>query len=289
MLQVLLMEAEYLRVKIKTRETVTGIRKEKDGSFLVTTETWKYPGEAVLVSCGSPASKIPGSSDLAEKLADSLGHGFVPFYPALVPLKCRGSWFSRWAGTRVTGTASLYLNGECLRQETGEIQLTGSGISGIPVFQLSRYAVRALAEGCRVQILLDFLPDFSWEALRTYLRRRKEQCPYKDPRQLLVGLLPDRLIPVAAPPSADAEEILANIKAFSLEVLGASSLGQAQVCSGGVPLSELTDSLESRRVPGLYFTGEAVDVDGACGGYNLQWAWSSGAAAGKSAAGGEHI
>ena len=103
----------------------------------------------------------------------------------------------------------------------------------------------------------------------------------------MVGLLPEKLIDVLAPPDAQPDTVLSNIKAFSLEVSGPLSLGQAQVCSGGVPLGELTDSLESRRVPGLYFTGEAADVDGACGGYNLQWAWSSGTAAGLSASGGE--
>ncbi len=288
-LQVLLMEAEYRRVKIKTREAVTGVARTGEGGFQVSTETWTYPAEVVLVSCGSPASGISGASDLAEALAGSLGHSFLPFRPALVPLKCRGSYFGKWAGIRTTGTASLYLNGKCLLQETGELQLTGSGISGIPVFQLSRYAVRALEEGCRVQVYLDFLPDFDREGLQAYLETRKRQCPYKDRREGLIGLLPDKLIPVLAPASANQEEILANIKAFPLEVQGASSLAQAQVCSGGVPLKELKDTLESRKVPGLYFTGEAVDVDGACGGYNLQWAWSSGAIAGTAAAGGIHV
>ena len=288
-LQVLLLEAGFRRVKLKTRELVTKILPEEGGGFSVCTESWRYPADAVIVACGSPASGVEGSSDLAEGLARAAGHRFLPFRPALVPLKCRGSWFSKWAGVRTAGTVSLYLNGECLRTETGELQLTGSGISGIPVFQLSRYAVRALEEGCRVQLYLDFLPDFGWESLQMYLQARKEQCPYKNLQQLLIGLLPDRLIPVLAPVGSDRDRTVPRIKAFSLDVLGAVSLEQAQVCSGGVPLQELKDSLESHLVPGLYFTGEAVDVDGACGGYNLQWAWSSGSIAGRAAAGGEPI
>lgn len=286
-LQILLMEAAYRGVKIKTRETVTAVEAESGGGFSVRTAGWKYEADAVIVACGSPASEIEGASDTAKSLALSAGHSFLPFRPALVPLKCRGGWFSRWAGVRAAAAISLYLDGGCVQREVGELQLTGYGISGIPVFQLSRYAVQALEAGSRVSVSLDFLPDFDFEALGRYLSVRREQCPYKTLRQQMVGLLPEKLIDVLAPPDAQPDTVLSNIKAFFLEVSGPLSLGQAQVCSGGVPLGELTDSLESRRVPGLYFTGEAADVDGACGGYNLQWAWSSGTAAGLSASGGE--
>ena len=263
------------------------VEAESGGGFSVRTAGWKYEADAVIVACGSPASEIEGASDTAKSLALSAGHSFLPFRPALVPLKCRGGWFSRWAGVRAAAAVSLYLDGSCVQREVGELQLTGYGISGIPVFQLSRYAVQALEAGSRVSVSLDFLPDFDFEALGRYLSVRREQCPYKTLRQQMVGLLPEKLIDVLAPPDAQPDTVLSNIKAFSLEVSGPLSLGQAQVCSGGVPLGELTDSLESRRVPGLYFTGEAADVDGACGGYNLQWAWSSGTAAGLSASGGE--
>ena len=103
---------------------------------------------------------------------------------------------------------------------------------------------------------------------------------------LLIGLIPERLIPVLLPRDMDFRQMAGSIKAFPVEIKGTASLKQAQVCSGGVPLRELTENLESCLVKGVYFTGEAADVDGACGGYNLQWAWSSGAAAGAHAAGG---
>ena len=285
-LQVLLMEAAYRRVKLKTRETVQEIQKKADGTFLVATKGWQYPAEAVIIACGSPASAVEGSCGAAENLARQLGHRFIPFLPALVPLRCQGGWLSKWAGLRVSGAVSLYVEDVLSGRETGELQLTASGVSGIPVFQMSRYAAKGLAQGKKVRLDLDFLPDYSREALAEYLEIRKQQCPYKNLRELLIGLLPDRLIPILVPESLDFWQTAGIIKAFPVKVTGTAPLKQAQVCSGGVPLEELTDHLESALVKHIYFTGEAVDVDGACGGYNLQWAWSSGAAAGTHAAGG---
>ena len=116
--------------------------------------------------------------------------------------------------------------------------------------------------------------------MHTYLEWRREQCPYKTLQQSLIGLVPDRLIPLVAPAEADIPQTVSFLKGFPVGLRGAASLAQAQVCSGGVSTAELTEHLESMKIPGLYFVGEAVDVDGSCGGYNLQWAWSSGAAAG---------
>ncbi len=287
-LQVLLLEAASRKVKLKTREKVVSVKK-KDSFFVTETDTWHYESDAVIVACGSPASAIEGASDTAADIAGSFGHRFIPFRPALVPLKCQGSWFSKWAGVRVQASATLILAGERARTETGEVQLTDYGISGIPVFQLSRYAVRALEEGCSVMVSLDFLPGYERESLYSYLEWRMEQCPYKTLQQSLIGLIPDRLIPLAAPAEADLFRVAEFLKDFPVIIRGAASMAQAQVCSGGVCTEELTEHMESRRVPGLYFTGEAVDVDGACGGYNLQWAWSSGAVAGCACAGGKEL
>ena len=278
-LQVLLMEASSLKVKMKTREAVRSVKKV-GCTFLTETETWKYESDAVIVACGSPASSIEGASDTACAIAESFGHTVIPFRPALVPLRGQGSWFSKWAGVRISASATLILAGADARTETGEIQLTDYGISGIPVFQLSRFAVRALDEGCSVLVRLDFLPGYERENLHTYLEWRREQCPYKTLQQSLIGLVPDRLIPLVASAEADIPQTVSFLKGFPVGIRGAASLAQAQVCSGGISTAELTEHLESMKIPGLYFVGEAVDVDGSCGGYNLQWAWSSGAAAG---------
>ena len=158
-LQVLLMEAQHLHVKIKTQEDVTGIKKEADGSFLVSTATWNYPADRVILSCGSPASAVRGSSDTAQRIGQSLGLQTMPFLPSLVPLKIREPFSSKWGGCRVHAGISLLVDGKEVSSDCGEIQLTESGISGIPVFQVSHDAVLGLAEKKKTEAILNFWPD----------------------------------------------------------------------------------------------------------------------------------
>lgn len=281
-LDVLLMEAAHLKVKIKTREKAEEIFSVSKG-WKVRTNSWEYQADSVILTCGSPASGVEGANDWGMTCAKSLGIRTIPLLPALTGLRGRGNGFSRWAGVRVFAKATLILQGIPMKSEIGEVQLTDYGISGIPVFQLSRYAVRGLEEGYSVLIELDFLPDFTEEELHRNLETREENCPYKALQEQLIGLLPFKLISVVAPKEADLAEIIRNCKHYPVIIKGAASLRQAQVCSGGVSTDELDQCLQSKKYPGLYFAGEIVDVDGACGGYNLQWAWSSGAVAGRAA------
>ena len=278
------MEARYRKVKIKCKEHVKDIKKEGEG-FLVVTETWSYPADKVILAAGSRASAIQGADGSGYELAKNLGHSLIPPLPALVPLKGKGNWFSKWAGVRTEGRVSLLAENHIFDQSQGEIQLTDYGVSGIPVFQVSGRAVRLREEGLKVTLLLDFLPDFDREGLAAFLRARQEQCPYKSVKQLLIGLLPEKLAEVLMTGKPDISKLAEKIKEFPIEITGGKSYEQAQVCSGGVPLSEVySDTLESRKVPGLYLAGEILDTDGICGGYNLQWAWTTGALAGRSAA-----
>lgn len=181
------------------------------------------------------------------------------------------------------GQVSLEVESGLFYKERGEILFTEYGISGICVFQISRYAVRAIQEGKKVTCHLDLMPDFAKETLVSFLKQRRENCPYKSMQESLVGLLPKKMIPILAPAKATEETVAANLKNWEIPIRDGHSLKQAQVCSGGVCTEELTKELESRLHPGIYFCGETVDVDGPCGGYNLQWAWSSGAVAGRAA------
>ena len=209
----------------------------------------------------------------------------VPPLPALVPLKGKGTYFSKWAGVRAEGKVSLLAEETIFQEAEGEIQLTEYGVSGIPVFQVSGYTVRLLEEGVPVTLLLDFFPDFDREGLRKLLENRSRQCPYKNLKELLIGLFPKKLIEVLTEGCTQIEEVTAKIKEFPVPITGYKPLEQAQVCSGGVDLEQIDPkTMESKLIPGLYFTGEMTDVDGLCGGYNLQWAWSTGALAGKHAA-----
>ena len=182
---------------------------------------------------------------------------------------------------------TLLVENQEILTEQGEMQLTDYGVSGIPVFQISRFAVRACMQKKRAELLVDFFPELTESELTAELVRRQEICPYKAPKELPIGLLPEKLIPVLIGKKKTPEEMAGAIKSYRLQITGQTDFGKAQVCAGGITLDQLTDSLESVQHPGIFFAGEALDVDGVCGGYNLQWAWSSGSAAGRAAAG-EH-
>lgn len=276
----LCMKAKSLGVKIKTREHVTGLSRNQQGWY-VQTEGWHYESDAVILANGSSASNIAGADGSGYELAAGLGHKIIEPLPALVPLKCRKKSLSAWSGVRTEGKVTLYIDGKETASSTGELQLTDYGISGIPVFQVSRYAVRALKEKKKVSAALNFLPDLSEENLQAMLLERQKNCPYKSPKELFIGLFPEKLSKVLC----EQKDPLQAISKFPLEISGYLSYEHAQICSGGVSVDEIDfRTLESRLQKGLYFAGELLDIDGICGGYNLQWAWSSGAVAGRCAA-----
>lgn len=276
---VLCMEASALGVKIKTNEQAVSvkIRKSDEKKFYVLTKGWHYEADALILANGSKASAIAGSDGSGYALAESFGHKIIPVYPALTALKCKGNTFKTWAGVRTEGKITLLIDGKICKSEQGELQLTDYGISGIPVFQISRFAIRAVKEGKKVQLRVDFFPEASKEDVRKLLKFRKNACPYKKEKELLIGLFPEKLIKVLTA----QKDLLLAIKEFSLEVTDGLSFAQAQVCSGGVDTAQVDpETMESLLCRDLYLTGELLDIDGTCGGYNLQWAWSSGAVAG---------
>lgn len=277
---VLCMEARNLSVKIKNNEHVTSIIKEHS-EWSVKTQNWHYEGDAVILAAGSNASNISGADGSGYELAKNLGHTLIKPLPALTALKCKGKSYSGWAGVRIEGKVFLSINGVTQCSEIGELQLTDYGISGIPIFQISRYAIRALEEQKQVSVTIDFLPEMSKADFQDYLEVRRKHCPYKSEKELLIGLFPEKLIKIlCAKP-----DLSRAVKMFELEIQSGMAFEQAQVCSGGINVEEINfETLESKLHRGLYFAGELLDIDGICGGYNLQWAWSSGAVAGMHAA-----
>ncbi len=281
--EVLELEARHRKVKIKSNEEVVSIEKNSNG-FDVITQTWKYACDRVIIACGTNASSVEGSSDTGYQLAKNLGHTLVQPLPALCALKGKGNYFAKWAGTKMDTSLRLEINNSIYIEERGEVLLTDYGISGICVFQISRFAIRAIQEGKQVQCHLDFMPELSEKQLLHMLEQRRSTCPYKSTQELLIGLIPKKLIPLVVTKKCTDEMIVRQLKDWVLPIKEAYSIKQAQVCSGGVSTKELSNSLESKLQPGIFFAGEVVDVDGPCGGYNLQWAWSSGAVAGKASA-----
>jgi predicted Rossmann fold flavoprotein len=296
-LEVLLMEAFHQRIKLKYNEHVSSVF-QRDNQYIIGTDTWEYPCDSVIIAAGSKAAPVLGSDGSGYQLAQALGHHIVTPLPALTALKAKETYFARLSGIRTEAKVTLYLEGDIFCEERGELQLTGYGISGIPVFQISTFAVRGIHEGKMVQVFVDFLPDLSKEELLQLLKERCSKNTHKTMEEMMIGLLNRKLITVLlelAGCSANLKalevteaklmDLTERIKAHKIQIEGCHSYEQAQVCSGGVDTSELyEDTLESRLAPNIYFAGEIIDIDGACGGYNLQWAWSSGYTAGLHAA-----
>ncbi len=274
--EVLLMEASHRRVKLKNDCLIEKV-EYRDGRWKIHSDGWTYEGDSVIVATGSPASNIAGADDSGYDLVRRLGHKIHKPLPALVPLKCQGVNTRKWAGLRMEGQVTLLIDGRTVAKETGELQLTDYGLSGIPVFQLSSLAVRALDEKKQVQLLVDLMPRLSRQELESLLETRRRDCPYKSEKELYVGLLPDKLISLLP-----REHVCEWLKGLLLTVTGSKSYQAAQICSGGVDVSQVNPyTMESELWAGLYFAGEVLDVDGICGGYNLHWAWATGNIAGS--------
>ena len=288
-LEVLITELDYLGVKIEYETNVTKIEKNND-QFCIYTNKGNFKSNSIILATGSMASPKTGSDGSGYKLAKELGHTLNPVLPALVQLRSDSKLFKEVAGVRCDGMVKIMLERECVASDKGELMLTDYGISGIPVFQVSRYASVLLNQGKKIIARLDFLPNMEYKECKEYLKERARLYPDKSLMDNLVGLLNKKLLlallksiklnPNMPSYELDDKKILKLIDTFknlAVNITGTNSFDNAQICCGGVKLSELNEhTLESKKQKGLFFAGEILDVDGICGGYNLQWAWSSG-------------
>ena len=285
------------RIKEAYNTEVLAVEKE-NGLFRVRTEGWTYEGEAVILACGSEAAPKTGSTGDGYRFAAELGHRIIKPLPALTGVYVREADRGTPAGVRMDAKVTLLIDGKACMTEEGEIQFASYGLSGIPVFQVSRYVSRALEEGRTCGMELDVCPSHTAEELETILLKHGERMKDRKGTDILLGMFPEKLsqmllgrVGISLKKSRkdwtdqDCRRLADQMKKLSFHVFGCRGYEQAQVCTGGVPLNAMKGiSMESALVPGLYFAGELLDVDGACGGYNLQWAWSSGFLAGTHAA-----
>lgn len=297
-LEVLQIEVAKLDICVMTEINVLDIQPVKKG-IRITTDKKTITADSVILACGSKAAPVTGSDGSGYQLAKLFGHRIVPVLPALVQLRCAEKFYKSISGVRVQGTVEIYADDIFLASDTGEIQLTNYGISGIPVFQVSRYAAKALYKKQSVTAVLNFMPDMNKDEFLLFLQERITLCPYKTLDEFFTGVFPKKLcelwirlsrlpkeMRVSDLSGEQLEKLVLLIQHLRTHITETNSFEQAQICCGGVDTTEINpDTLESNYVPGIYFAGELLDVDGICGGYNLQWAWSSGFVAGKEAAG----
>lgn len=300
--ELLVKEAERRGVVIYTNIHVTEIVPGKKGfqvfgrsSDTKDLKKRRFSFDKLILACGGRAAKVLGSDGSGYTLAKNLGHTIVPVVPALVQLKVKEHPFKEASGVRTEAGVSAYIAGEKICRDTGELQITNYGISGIPVFQISRYVARALYEKRRVEVEIDLLPSMSEDAFFSYLIKRRIGKEAMQTGDFLAGIFHSRLtacllarlkIPVLRPAGELSErEIIKFVKQCKhslLSIQDTTGYDNAQACAGGISLGEVDCvTMESRYVKGLYLTGELLDADGMCGGYNLQWAWATGILAGR--------
>ena len=302
-LDTLRFELERLKVRVMTECWIETIRPQKGGGWLVRTPEEDLRFDRLILACGSPAGQKPGEGMDGYAFASALGHRVNPPVPALAALRCEGDLWKSLAGVRCSAYIRLFTRQKGKRNapvreyaEEGELQLTDYGISGIPVFQLSRHAALSLAQGGQVWGQIDFLPSFSGkkEAYAALMQRRISACTGRSLEVLFCGLANRKILlslfkknglkpqdPVDGKHLEAIRQVFSDLRCFPVRIRQVNPFSGAQVCAGGVAFDEVTDRLESRKHPGLFFAGELLDVDARCGGYNLQWAWTSGFIAGR--------
>jgi predicted Rossmann fold flavoprotein len=271
------------------------------GTFIIRAgDGREHQADRVIVATGGRAAPQLGSTSSGYRLAELFGHRVVEPFPALVQLRLKHNIFRHLRGIKFEGAVEVIVNGKSQDRATGEILFTDYGVSGSPVFDVSRTAGSFLQRRKTVWLKLALVENLSREELDQLLLKRFTDRPRKTLAFSFVGFLSKRLAPVVLREAGieDVERVVSSLTAeernrildvlqdWRFEVLGTNSWSAAQVTAGGVDVRDLDPrTMESRLVPGLYFVGEVVDVDGDCGGFNLQWAWSSGWIAGRSAAG----
>lgn len=274
-------------VSVYLEEKVKSVYHESN--FTVETESSSFGCEILVIASGGTSMPSTGSDGSMYKVIRNLGINVLAPVPVLVQLKLDYPNIKALSGIKFDGYGTLYDGLEKIQTEFGEFLFTDYGISGPPILQLSRFAGPLLADGRKLTIGLDLLPEMEQSMVRDMIAERLALFGSRSALDLLKGVINSKMISTllkesgADKPSSASMAIdyscfsrLASImKDWRFTITGTQGFNMAQGTYGGVDTKELTDYLESRKIPNLYFTGEVIDVIGACGGYNLQWAWSS--------------
>lgn len=275
-LNTFLVELSNNKVNIKLNTLVTKIIK-KNNKYNIITNDKKYIFDKLIISIGSNAG-YKDNTNIYEVLNNIID--INPIKPALVPLILKGNFFNKWSGIRVKGSVSLYKDNTFLKSDIGEIQLTDYGVSGIVVMNLSSLVSNNNA--IHINFLYD-VPD-----IEEYIKTRNNLLKNRNLVTLLESIIPYKLLYILYKearlnPNAnyksltleEKERLYKVLTDFTLEVVGTKDISKAQVVDGGISLYNVTDNLEDKNNKGIYYTGEILNVDGECGGYNLGFAWLS--------------
>ncbi len=296
-------ELDKYKIKEMTEHRVKSLRKNK-AVFDIITEAGIYTADKVIITTGGRAGLQYGCTGDGYELAKIFGHKIINQFPALVQLKLNADYLKKISGVRFDGAVSCYSESGLVRSVEEEILFTDYGISGPSVLQISREAINLIYNKKKSYIVVDIFPEFSKNELFELLSERFSKLKDRSIEESFNGFIHKKLIPVILS-LADIKfddklvgmqdkcyklnkkniySIINVLKEWKIEVVGHNDWQQAQTTAGGVCVDEIdSKTMESKKEKGLYFAGEVLDVDGDCGGFNLQWAWSSGYLAGYSA------
>lgn len=266
-------------VEIVYNYDVNAIEKEND-TFIINNEK---RSKMVVIATGGKTYPKTGSTGKGYEILKSFGHSITKLYPSLTNLKTNYKYIKDLAGVRVNSKVSLYGNDSLISEENGQLQFTKDSLSGICVFNLSRYACKMSQDDKNLFVKVDYAPDNTSEELYNYIKSFSNY----NLEDAISCILNNKLARVIAKDlklegkkvsnltDNDFTQIVNMIKNMTFNVIETGSFESSQVTSGGALLDEFTNNLESKLCAGLYAIGEVLDVDGKCGGYNLSWAFTS--------------
>ena len=282
-------ELELLGVEVKTGEKVSAVKKDGSGLCAVTDKGEYLSSNLVVATGGCAGGEKLGSLGIGYKLLHQLGHSLVDVSASIVQLKTDLTPIKALNGIKINAQVTLYSNNKKMRSEIGELLFTKYGVSGPPVLQVS---------GCykndsNSYLKINMMPEYTFNEIYELIKKRAKLLSSRNADMFFIGLLPKMLgytvlkyanIKLNSYISQFTDKDLKNladiIYGFKISIIGDNGLDNAQVTSGGVSTGDFNcETMESKLCKGVYAIGEVLDIDGDCGGFNLQWAWSSAAAA----------
>lgn len=302
-LDVLMLNLEYYNVDIFCETNITSIISENNGYKLTAYKT-EFKAQKVILAAGGKVQPSLGSNGASYKFADDLGLKCTDVFPSLAQIPCNDKYLSVMKGVRTAAAVSLNADGNILRTEQGELQLNEKNISGICIFQLSRYVNEFFELNTinnikynNISIIADLMPDCTMNEIENLLKKRRKQMPNLKTEDLFTGIINKKIgLYLVKKLNIKSDKELYNITDDEIETLAGtvkscefipsdmSGINSAQVTAGGIELSEIDKNMQCLKYKNLYIIGEALNVDGVCGGYNLHWAFASGIIAGNAAA-----